>query len=134
MDLDQISITFNEIITGKNVKRIFHELEYNNVDYTELFVERLKLHKYLVTTISEIKVEPGFRIPGFLLRNKSAIFGYVGWEIFTAKSKRLLWGSLIQNIKGDWKYTVSDKSKTKIWVNPNQIEEITISSYGLALK
>ena len=134
MNLDQISIIFTEIITGKNVKRIFHELEYNNVDYTNLFIERLKLNKYLETPISEIKVGPGFRIPGFLLRNKSAIFGYVSWEIFNAKSKRKLWGSLILNNKGDWKYTVSDKSKTKIWVNPNQIEEINISTYGLALK
>jgi hypothetical protein len=133
MDIFQISTAFDDIISGLNVKRIFQKLEYNSIDYTDLFIERLKYHNYITTIVSQIKIDPGYRIPGFLLQNKSAIFGYVFWEIFNINSKRKLWGSLIQNKKGDWKYTVSEKSKRIIWINPNQIEEINLLTYGLAI-
>ncbi len=129
----EITDIFDEIIIGKNVKRTCHELVYLGKDYTDIFIDRMKRQNFQKTILNQISINRGFRIPGFLIKNKTAIFGYVFWELFNTKYKRKLWGSVILNKKGDWEYTISAKSKHIIWANTNLIEEINLSTYGLSI-
>lgn len=129
-----ISEIFDDIINGKNVKRTYHELIFNGIDYTEAFIESLNQHGFSEMTVDQTDIHPGFRLPGFLIRNQAAIFGYVFWELFNTTQKRKLWGSVILNKKGDWKYTVSEKNQKKLWLNNSQKEEINLATYGLSLK
>jgi len=126
----EISDILDDIVLGRGVKRSIHDLEYNNNIYTGLFIERLRIYKYRPMPVKDIKVQVGQRIPAFLIRRKAAIFGYVFWEVFSDKRKRKLWGSVVRNAKGDWKYTIPGNSEAVVFANPNSPEDI--DSYYLS--
>ena len=113
----------DDIILGRGVKRTLHDLEYDGVIYSSSFIDRLRLYKYRPLILDQIHVSVGYRIPAFLLKDKTAIFGYVFWELFSENKKRKLWGSVVKNEKGDWKYTVSAKSRQILFVNTDKEEE-----------
>lgn len=113
----------DDIILGRGVKRAIHNLEYDNMIYTSVFVDRLRLYKFRPVTLADITIEPGKRVPGFLIKDKTAIFGYVFWEFFSERKKRKLWGSVVRNEKGDWKYTVQSESRQALFVNPEKTED-----------
>ncbi len=122
----EITEILDDIVLGRGVKRSIHNLEYDNNIYTSLFIDRLRLFKYRPLSVKDIEVKVGQRIPAFLLRGKTAIFGYVFWEVFSEKRKRKLWGSVIRNAKGDWKYTLPGNSDTVVFANLAKPEEIDI--------
>ena len=122
----EISEILDDIILGRGVKRSVHNLEYDQFLYTSLFIDRLRIYKYRPCRVSDISIEIGWRAPAFLISNKIAIFGYVFWELFTETKKRKLFGSVIKNAKGDWKYTLSDKNNDIVFVNLDHQEEIDI--------
>ena len=122
----EISDILDDIVLGRGVKRSIHDLEYNNNIYTGLFIERLRTYKYRPMPVKDIKVEVGQRIPAFLIRRKAAIFGYVFWEVFSEKRKRKLWGSVVRDTKGDWKYTIPGNSETVVFANLDRLEDIDI--------
>ena len=116
----------DDIILGRGVKRSIHDLEYNNNIYTGLFIERLRTYKFRPMPVKDIRVEVGQRIPAFLIKRKTAIFGYVFWEVFSDKRKRKLWGSVVRNAKGDWKYIIHGGSEEVVFANPDNSEDIDI--------
>ncbi|HGY55572.1 MAG TPA: hypothetical protein ENK44_07730 [Caldithrix abyssi] len=122
----EITEILDDIVLGRGVKRSIHNLEYDNNIYTSLFIDRLRLFKYRPLSVKDIEVKVGQRIPAFLLRGKTAIFGYVFWEVFSEKRKRKLWGSVVRNAKGDWKYTLPGNSDTVVFANLAKPEEIDI--------
>ncbi|HHJ51717.1 MAG TPA: hypothetical protein ENJ89_00855 [Caldithrix abyssi] len=122
----EISEVLDDIVLGRGVKRSVHDLQFDQNIYTELFVERLQLYKYRPMPIKDIPIEVGKRVPAFLIDGKTAIFGYVFWEVFSDKRKRKLWGSVVRNEKGDWKYVLPGNSSRIVFVNLDQSEEVDL--------
>ena len=73
-----------DIIEGKNVKRIRHELRYEGKDISLLFIEELEKHGYEPTTVEKVNVQPGERVPAFYIQDSVVYFGWVFWEQFTS--------------------------------------------------
>ena len=114
---DQIRDTLRAIIEGKVVKRIKHELIYNNRDLTAAFVEELNNSGYLASTVEQVNTQPGERVPAFYIEGTTAFFGWVFWEQFTSWKLRKLWGSVIKNRKGDWDIQIPPTRPTIIYAN-----------------
>ena len=106
-----------DIIEGKNVKRIRHELTYEGKDISSLFIEELQLHVFLPTTVEKVNVQPGERAPAFYIQDGIAYFGWVFWEQFTSWKIRKLWGSVIKNKLGDWNIQIPVTRATTIYAN-----------------
>jgi hypothetical protein len=106
-----------DIIAGKTVKRIKHDLLYEGRDFTMLFIEELSLNGYSPTTVREVAVQPGERVPAFLIEHTVAYFGWVFWEQFTSWKLRKLWGSTIKNKLGDWDIQIPSTRGTAIYAN-----------------
>lgn len=107
----------NDIIEGKNVKRVKHELIHEGNDFTPMFIEELERYGYLPSTVDAVTVEPGERVPAFFIENRIAYFGWVFWEQFTSWKLRKLWGSVIKNQRGDWDIQIPPTRKTIIYAN-----------------
>ena len=120
-----IKEVFYDIILGK-VKRSVHHLFYQKNDYTPLFVSCLKNKSYHPVLLKSVEIEIGFRIPGFYIEDSTAYFGYLFWEIFHDSHKRKIWGSVIRNKKGDWKYILSGNSSKVVYLNLTKIQEVDI--------
>ncbi len=119
----EISEVLDDIILGRGVKRSVHSLEYDQAVYSDLFISRLRLYKYSPMPVAQIEVQPEWRVPAFLIDGKTAIFGYVFWEVFSDHKKRKLWASVARTEKGDWKYTLPGNSSTVVFANPDKKQE-----------
>jgi hypothetical protein len=106
-----------DIVDGANVKRAKHELTHEGRDLTGLFLEVLRDHGYVPLTVDAVPVEPGERVPAFLLEGATAYFGWVFWEQFTSWKIRKLWGSVIRNALGDWEIQIPPSRPTTIYAN-----------------
>lgn len=108
----------NAIIEGKIVKRSWHELRYNDIDVSSLFIEELHHRGYHPVTVDDVAVEPGERVPAFHVDQGVAWFGWVFWEQFTSWRLRKLWGSVVKNEKGDWSVQIPASRPVVIYANP----------------
>ena len=115
-----------DIIEGKNVKRVKHELTYEGDDFTQLFIEELERSAYHPTTVEAVPAEPGERVPAFFIENSVAYFGWIFWEQFTSWKIRKLWGSVIKNTKGDWDIQIPVTRTTIIYANASLKLEMDI--------
>ncbi len=115
-----------EIIEGKHVKRIRHELVYNGRNLTPIFIEELERSGYHPATVGNVRVEPGERIPAFYIEGTVAYFGWVFWEQFTSWKLRKLWGSVMKNGKGDWDIQIPSTRETPIYANDSLKLEMDI--------
>lgn len=115
----EIVSAFDEIIEGKFVNRIVHELKYEEVDVTNLFIARLKSHGFIEKRVGEIELQFEERMPAFAIRNGKAYFGWIFIERFTENKSRKLFGSVVRNSKGDWLIQISHKSDELVYVNPD---------------
>ena len=115
-----------EIINGKNVKRVRHDLRYEGNDLTPEFVSELQRSGYLSTTVDGVDVQPGERVPAFFIDRGVAYFGWVFWEQFTSWKIRKLWGSVIKNQRGDWDIQIPAKRTTIIYANASLKLEMDI--------
>jgi hypothetical protein len=113
----KIRDAFVDIIEGKNVKRIVHELRYEGNDISVLFIEELERRGYHPTTVDKVNVQPGERVPAFYIQDGVAYFGWVFWEQFTSWKLRKLWGSVLKNVKGDWEIQIPVTRATTIYAN-----------------
>ncbi len=116
MKSDLVS-ALDEIIEGKFVNRSVHELNYEGGGFTDLFIERLKLHGYIERRVGEIELQFEERMPAFAIRNGKAYFGWVFIERFTETKTRKLFGSVVRNKKGDWLVQIPSNSHGSIYVN-----------------
>jgi hypothetical protein len=115
-----------DIIEGKNVKRIRHDLRYEGRDLTQEFIGELQNSGYSQTTVGDVEVQPGERVPAFYIQDGIAYFGWVFWEQFTSWKIRKLWGSIIKNQRGDWDIQISSTRTTPIYANASMKLEMDI--------
>jgi hypothetical protein len=126
-EIKKIEETLDDVISGKfNVPKI--ELLYEGKDLVEIFVKKLIDLNFQPKKVNEVNVEIGFRVPAFYIKDKTAYFGWVFWEIFTEMKKRKLFGSAIKNQRGDWEIEITDKSDEVIFVNESKSIEIDLST------
>jgi hypothetical protein len=119
---------FAEIIEGKTVKRSKHELAWNGRDVTLDFVEALIANGYSLTTVAQVAISPGERVPAFYVDQGVAYFGWVFWEKFSQLKLRKLFGSVVRNQSGDWAIQISDKRNSVVYANASLKSEMDIDS------
>jgi hypothetical protein len=109
----------DDLILGRGVKRGRHELA---PDALPLFLERLRALGFRPMTVGEIDIPVGTRVPAWLVREKTADFGMVFWEVFTERAKRKLFGSEVRKSSGphagDWEIQLYPTHAEKVWANP----------------
>jgi hypothetical protein len=114
------------IIEGKEVKRSKHDLEHEGRNLEPLFLEELAQSGYHPTTVAAVRVEPGERVPAFLIEGSVAYFGWVFWERFSARRERKLWGSEVRNDRGDWELQIPPTRAATIFANESLTIEMDI--------
>jgi hypothetical protein len=114
---EKLRAVLGEIIDGRLVKRIRHDLVYEGRSVTPMFIEELEKHGYLPTTVGNVDVQPGERVPAFLIDQDVAYFGWVFWEQFTSWKIRKLWGSVVRDRRGDWEIQIPATRPTPIYAN-----------------
>jgi hypothetical protein len=102
----------DDLILGRGVKRGRHPLP---PDVAPLFLERLSALGFTETTVSEVRIEVGVRVPAWLLGLRVVDFGTVFWEVFTDRVRRKLFGSEVRNAKGDWEVQLPPSSRRRLW-------------------
>ncbi|MBL1207102.1 MAG: hypothetical protein D8M58_16980 [Calditrichaeota bacterium] len=126
MNISQIEEAFNDIVLGNGVKRSVHDLVYDNADYSDLFITCLKRNNFFPLPLKHTTINPGFRYPGFYLIDSVAYFGHLFWEVFSESRKRKIWGSVVRNEKGDWKYILPGNSSKIVYINKDKIQAVDI--------
>ena len=121
---EQLLDAIDDLILGRGVKRVRHEIP---IEHREHFEQRLLEFGFRPTTVGEIAIDPGIRVPAWFIGPKGADFGYVFWEIFTPRSKIKLFGSEARNAKGDWDVQITSYSRDTVWVNLSQRIEHDLS-------
>ena len=116
----------DDIILGRTVKRARHELIHDGIDLTDHFIKSLITQGFNSTTVGEITVQPGERVPAFYLERSTAYFGWVFWEKFSQLRLRKLFGTVMRNTKGDWFIQLPSNSPAIIYVNISTIFEMDI--------
>jgi len=89
----------DDLILGRGVRRGRHTIPE---ELLALFPERLAALGYAPTTVKDVAIEVGTRVPAWLFRPPVADFGTIFWEVFTQRAKRKLFASQVRNAKGDW--------------------------------
>ena len=116
-DETKVREALRTIIAGTLVKRARHNLHHEGRDLTSIFIDELEKGGYRATTVGEINVEPGERVPAFYIDKNIAFFGWIFWEQFTSWKLRKLWGSVIKNAKGDWDIQIPTTRSTIVYAN-----------------
>ncbi len=107
------------------MKRADHALiDAQGQDRTVDFREALGAEAYAPTSVHDLPVEQGERVPAWLVENGRARFGHVFWERFTDRRARKLWGSVHKNAKGDWDRILGAGSRLTIYANPGACERV----------
>ncbi len=122
----QLVEAFHEIIHGRTTHGTRLVLRLGGVDVSSLFADVLIQQGFQKCRVRDVNLEPGERVPAFLIRDQEAYFGWVFWEKFTEKKMRKLWGSILRNQKGDWSIQISSNSRTPIYANRQMLTEMEI--------
>ena len=117
-----------DIIEGKTVKRSRHELRWNTLDVSLEFIDALSEAGYRHTTVEDVDIRPGERVPAFYIDEGVAYFGWIFWEKFSPLKLRKLFGSVVRNAKGDWAIQISGKRRSVIFANPELKSEMDIDN------
>ncbi len=110
-----LSEALSDIVTGKGTTRSKHVLMLDGKPVVEDFLRCLEEHGFGKTTVGDVDVKLGERVPAFLVENTTAWFGWVFWEKFTETKARKLWGSVVRNSKGDWAIQIPPTKPTPIY-------------------
>jgi hypothetical protein len=125
---EEIREVFADIIAGRSVKRSVHELRWGTRDVTLEFVDALRESGYMPTTVKDVAVEPGERVPAFFIAEGTAYFGWIFWEKFSMLRLRKLFGSVARNDKGDWRVQVPEQRLSVLYANPSAKGEMDIEN------
>ena len=106
-----------DIVEGRIVKRARHDLVWDNRNVSSEFVQTLERFGYHPALVSDIRIEPGERVPAFYVEDGTAYFGWVFWEKFSQLRLRKLFGSVIRNDKGDWAIQIPPQQQKIIYAN-----------------
>jgi hypothetical protein len=118
----------HDIIEGRTVKRGKHDLRWNQRDLSTEFVDILQERGYIPTTVEEVNVQPGQRVPAFSLGDGTAYFGWIFWEKFSESKLRKLFGSAIRNDRGDWAIQIPPSRKSIIYANASLVCDMDIDN------
>lgn len=121
-----IKDALREIVDGRIVKRVRHELRWEGRDLTPAFIEILEEAGYRPRLVRDIEVRPGERVPAFYVDEAVAYFGWVFWEKFTQLKLRKLYGSVVRNDKGDWAIQIPPTRNKVVYANENLKAEMDI--------
>lgn len=124
----ELNEVLSDIIEGKIVKRAKHELRWQARDVSLEFIDALDHHHYVRTTVGQVNIQPGERVPAFYLDGGYAYFGWVFWEKFSQLKLRKLFGSVVRNAKGDWAIQIPEKRNTIIYANLSLKSEMDIET------
>jgi hypothetical protein len=108
---------FSDIIEGRTVKRSKHILLWESRDVSSEFIKALDEHGYLPMRVQDADVQPGERVPAFVIQDATAYFGWVFWEKFSTMKLRKLFGTTVRNTKGDWAIQIPEGRNTVLHVN-----------------
>jgi hypothetical protein len=100
-----------DLAAGRGVKRGRHALTVDGEEHRGVFLEALRLEGFEAVRVRDVDVDPGERVPAFLVRGDHADFGWVFWEKFTDRRSRKLFGSVVRDEKGDWKIQLGAGSR-----------------------
>lgn len=123
---DRLRAALGDIIDGRHVKRARHELIDRGEEITALFIDELAARGYRPSTVAAVRVEPGERVPAFIIDNATAYFGWVFWEQFTSWKLRKLWGSVIKDQRGDWEIQITPAQPRTVYANESLKLEMDI--------
>lgn len=125
---DHLTGALADIVEGRIVKRVKHDLRWESRDLSLEFIDVLRQHGYMPATVARVEVKPGERVPAFFLDDGHAYFGWVFWEKFSQLKLRKLFGSVVRNAKGDWAIQIPEKRTTIIYANPMLRTEMDIEN------
>lgn len=106
-----------DIVTGRGVTRGRHELVLDGRPVVDEFTDCLRAHGFIRTTVGDVSVDIGERVPAFFLEGTTAWFGWIFWEKFTDTKARKLWGSVVRNQKGDWAIQIPPTKTAPVYAN-----------------
>ncbi len=119
----ELADILDDLILGRGVARGRHELVHRGRPVRAEMEERLAANGFAPTTVAEIAIEAGEKVPAFHLDGDAADFGYVRWEIFTPRSRRKLFASERRRSDNqEWAVQLSLSSKDPIWASPDRRE------------
>ena len=99
------------------VQRSKHGLILGGDDLSERFERILEAAGYRPVKIRETRIPAGMRYPAWVLRDGTAHFGHVFLEKFSECERRVLFGSVVRDWRGDWEVTLTRASRETVWVN-----------------
>jgi hypothetical protein len=117
-----------DIIEGRLVKRAKHDLQWDLRDFSAEFITVLHERGYVPTTVEEVQVQPGRRVPAFYLDSGTAYFGWIFWEKFSERKLRKLFGSVVRDNRGDWAIQIPPARKTTVYANAALASDMDIDS------
>jgi hypothetical protein len=106
-----------DFIEGQSVKRARLELRWQGRDATSEFIAVLREHGYAPTTVRDVDIVQGERVPAFLIADGHAYFGWIFWEKFSNRRFRKLFGSVVKNVKGDWAFQIPPSMQATLYAN-----------------
>jgi hypothetical protein len=114
----ELSDALDDLILGRGVARGRHSLRWKERLVAVELEERLAANGYARTTVKDMPLEPGERVPGFYLHDDTADFGYIRWEIFTPRSRRKLFASEHRRSDNqEWAVQLNLASPETVWAN-----------------
>jgi hypothetical protein len=125
----ELSDALDDLILGRGVARGRHSLLWRDRLVTAEFEERLARNGFEPTTVRDVPIEPGEKMPAFYLHGGTADFGYIRWEIFTPKSRRKLFASVDRRADNqEWAVQLNLSSLETIWADPARREPHDVES------
>lgn len=119
----ELGAALDDLILGRGVARGRHELVFQGRPARAEFEERLGVNGFSPTTVAEVDIAAGERVPAFHLDGSFADFGWVRWEIFTPRSRRKLFASERRRADNqEWAVQLPPGSREPIWACPSSRE------------
>src|SRR5262252_898017 len=120
----ELQAALDDLILGQGVARGRHDLALRGRGVRTEFEERLRANGFLPTTVRDVEIEAGEKVPAFHLDGDAADFGYVRWEIFTPRSRRKLFASERRRTDNqEWAVQLNLASPEAIWACPERREK-----------
>jgi hypothetical protein len=116
---NELEQTLRDLAEGR-VQRSRHALKWEGEDLSPRFERILEAAGYRPLKIRDARIQAGIRFPAWVLRDGTGHFGHVFQEKFSEGERRVLFGSVVRDWRGDWEVTLTRSSRETVWVNVDQ--------------